>query len=78
MPGGASNGCAMVMALVCVSNVTPFGPTYAASNALTTPATVLGDPRVGALEVGRRADVVITDSHLRIIEVLRAGMVFHP
>lgn len=50
----------------------------AVRSAATTPATVLGDPRVGALEVGRRADVVITDSHLGIIEVLRAGMVFHP
>ena len=50
----------------------------AVRSAATTPATVLGDPRVGALEVGRRADVVITDSDLRIIEVLRAGMVFHP
>jgi len=46
--------------------------------AATTPATVLGDPRVGALEVGRRADVVVTDSDLRIIEVLRSGMVVHP
>jgi len=50
----------------------------AVRSAATTPATVLGDPRIGALEVGRRADVVITDSDLRIIEVLRAGMVFHP
>jgi N-acetylglucosamine-6-phosphate deacetylase len=46
--------------------------------AATTPATVLGDPRVGAIEVGRRADVVITDPDLRIIEVRRAGMVVHP
>jgi N-acetylglucosamine-6-phosphate deacetylase len=46
--------------------------------AATTPATVLGDPRVGALEVGRRADVVITDSHLRIIDVLHAGAVLYP
>lgn len=46
--------------------------------AATTPATVLGDARVGALEVGRRADVVITDPDLRVIQVLRAGMVVHP
>ena len=46
--------------------------------AATTPATVLGDPRLGALEIGRRADIVITDSDLRIIEVLRAGIVVHP
>jgi N-acetylglucosamine-6-phosphate deacetylase len=41
--------------------------------AATTPATVLGDPRVGALEAGRRVDVLITDADLRIIDVLRAG-----
>jgi N-acetylglucosamine-6-phosphate deacetylase len=46
--------------------------------AATTPATVLGDPRVGALEVGRRADVLVTDSDLRIIEILRAGRAVHP
>ena len=50
----------------------------AVRSAATTPANVLGDPRVGALEVGRRADVLITDSDLRIIEVLRAGVVVHP
>jgi len=41
--------------------------------AATTPACVLGDPRIGALEVGRRADVVVTDSDLRVVQVLRAG-----
>jgi len=46
--------------------------------ASTTPATVLGDTRVGALEVGRRADVVITDPDLRVLQVLRAGRVVHP
>ncbi len=46
--------------------------------AATTPATVLGDPRIGALESGRRADVVVTGPDLRILEVLRAGVVVHP
>jgi len=45
--------------------------------AATTPATVLGDPRVGALEAGRRADVLVTDQDLRIIEVRRAGRLVH-
>jgi N-acetylglucosamine-6-phosphate deacetylase len=43
--------------------------------ASTTPATVLGDQRIGALQVGRRADVVITDSDLCVNAVLRAGRV---
>jgi len=46
--------------------------------ASTTPATVLGDPRIGALEVGRRADVVVTDPDLRVVQVLLAGRVVHP
>jgi len=50
----------------------------AVAAASTTPATVLGDRRVGALEVGRRADVVICDSDLRVVQVLRAGRVVHP
>ena len=50
----------------------------AVRSAATTPATVLGDTRVGALEAGRRADVVVTDRDLRVIEVLRAGIVVHP
>ena len=45
--------------------------------AATTPATVLGDPRVGALEAGRRADVLVTDPDLRVIEVRRAGRLVH-
>jgi N-acetylglucosamine-6-phosphate deacetylase len=47
-------------------------------SAATTPAEVLGDPRVGALESGRRADVVITDSDLRALRVWRAGRVVTP
>jgi N-acetylglucosamine-6-phosphate deacetylase len=45
--------------------------------ASTTPAMVLGDPLVGALQAGRRADVVVTDSDLRSVQVLRAGRVVH-
>lgn len=39
----------------------------------TTPATVLGRRDVGALEVGRRADLVVTDADLRPLRVLRGG-----
>jgi N-acetylglucosamine-6-phosphate deacetylase len=38
-----------------------------------TPATVLGRSDVGALEVGRRADLVVVDGDLRPAVVLRAG-----
>jgi N-acetylglucosamine-6-phosphate deacetylase len=45
--------------------------------ASSTPATVLGDFRVGALEAGLRADVVTTDAELRVVQVLRAGKIVH-
>ncbi len=41
--------------------------------AATTPAAVLGRPDLGALEAGRRADVLVVDAELRPVEVLRAG-----
>ena len=44
----------------------------------TTPACVLGEKPVGALQVGRRADAVVTDSDLRVAQVLRAGKVVQP
>jgi N-acetylglucosamine-6-phosphate deacetylase len=47
-------------------------------SASTTPATVLGDPRIGALQAGCRADVVLTDQDLSVVQVLRAGTVVHP
>lgn len=43
--------------------------------AATTPATVLGDPTVGALEAGRRADVVVVDDDFRVLAVWRRGAV---
>jgi N-acetylglucosamine-6-phosphate deacetylase len=46
--------------------------------ASTTPATVLGDERVGALEVGRRADIVVTDDALQVLSVRRGGAVVAP
>ena len=46
--------------------------------AATTPATVLGLDSIGALEAGRRADVVLTDDNLRVLSVRRAGKVVVP
>lgn len=40
----------------------------------TTPAEVLGRPDLGALEAGRRADVVVTDDALRPLRVRRSGV----
>ncbi|MFI2753552.1 N-acetylglucosamine-6-phosphate deacetylase [Cellulomonas sp. P22] len=42
--------------------------------AATTPAEVLGRRDLGALEAGRRADVVVTDEGLRPVRVRRAGV----
>ncbi|WP_152188066.1 N-acetylglucosamine-6-phosphate deacetylase [Georgenia satyanarayanai] len=43
-------------------------------SAATTPAAVLGDDGVGALEAGRRADVLITDTDLRPVTVVKGGV----
>lgn len=41
--------------------------------ASTAPARVLGLDDVGALEPGRRADLVVLDDDLRVVRVMRAG-----
>ena len=41
--------------------------------ASTTPANVLGRPDIGALEAGRRADLVVVDAELRVVQVMLAG-----
>lgn len=46
--------------------------------AATTPATVLGDATVGALEAGRRADALVVDDDFRVLNVWRAGVVVAP
>jgi len=46
--------------------------------AATTPATVLGDETVGALEAGRRADVLVVDDAFRVLGIRRAGAVVAP
>ncbi|MCB2174878.1 MAG: amidohydrolase family protein [Actinomycetales bacterium] len=45
----------------------------AVRSAATTPASVLGRPDIGALEAGRRADLVVVDADLRPLRVMRAG-----
>ncbi|GIJ00143.1 N-acetylglucosamine 6-phosphate deacetylase [Sediminihabitans luteus] len=46
----------------------------AVRSASLTPAGVLGRTDVGALEAGRRADVVVVDADLRPLSVVRAGV----
>jgi N-acetylglucosamine-6-phosphate deacetylase len=76
--GAIAGGTAHLLDVVATTFAGGVPLVDAVRAAATTPATVLGDARVGALEVGRRADVVITDPDLRVIEVLRAGVVVHP
>ena len=45
----------------------------AVRSATHTPATVLGRTDVGRLEVGARADVLLLDDGLRVLDVLRGG-----
>ncbi|NJC73614.1 N-acetylglucosamine-6-phosphate deacetylase [Planosporangium thailandense] len=45
----------------------------AARMAATTPAAAIGRHDVGAVEGGRRADLVVLDDDLRVLRVMRAG-----
>jgi N-acetylglucosamine-6-phosphate deacetylase len=46
----------------------------AARLAATTPAAVLGLPHVGAIEVGKRADLVVVNQDLRVTAVMASGV----
>ncbi|MFC4555962.1 N-acetylglucosamine-6-phosphate deacetylase [Georgenia faecalis] len=76
LTGGESiaGGTAHLLDVVrsCVAGGVPLvDAVYAAS---VTPAGVLGRTDIGALEAGRRADVVVTDAELRPVRVLRGGI----
>ncbi|WP_336922239.1 N-acetylglucosamine-6-phosphate deacetylase [Aquipuribacter sp. SD81] len=74
-PGALAGGTAHLLDVVrrVVSSGVPLERAVRA--AATTPAGVLGRHDVGALEAGRRADVVVTGPDLRVRRVLVAGVV---
>lgn len=72
--GGAIAGGTAHLVDVVRATVAAGVPLAAAVHAAaTTPATVLGRRDVGALEAGRRADVLVVDDDLVPVRVLRAG-----
>jgi N-acetylglucosamine-6-phosphate deacetylase len=72
---GAIAGSTLTMDRAVRYAVTVAGvPLTAAVEAATaTPARVLGLPDVGAIEAGRRADLVHLDADLELVGVMRAG-----
>lgn len=71
--GALAGSTAHLLDVVRTSVEAGVGLVEAVHAAATTPARVLGRPDVGALERGRRADVVVVDADLRVRRVLRAG-----
>lgn len=73
--GAIAGGTAHLLDVVrtTVEAGVPLGDAVRAAS--LTPATVLGRTDVGAVEVGRRADLLLLDADLRLREVLLAG---HP
>jgi N-acetylglucosamine-6-phosphate deacetylase len=74
--GGALAGSTMTMDAAFRGAVHESGLALeaAARLASTTPAAVLGLPDVGAIEVGRRADLVVLDQDLRVTAVMASGV----
>lgn len=72
-PGALAGSTAHLLDVVRTTVAAGVSLTDAVHAAATTPARVLGRPDLGALEAGRRADVVVVDGDLRVVRVLRAG-----
>lgn len=71
--GAIAGGTAHLLDVVRSVVRAGVGIVAAVRSAATTPAEVLGRPDLGALAVGRRADVVVTDADLACIAVYRGG-----
>ncbi|MFF1529690.1 N-acetylglucosamine-6-phosphate deacetylase [Cellulomonas sp. NPDC058312] len=71
--GAIAGGTAHLLDVVRTVVGAGIGLVAAVRAAATTPAEVLGRPDLGALAVGRRADVVVTDGDLGCVAVYRAG-----
>lgn len=75
--GSLAGGTAHLLDVVRVSVEGGVPLVDAMRSASATPATVIGDPRIGALAPGMRADVLVTDASLRPRRVFRAGELVH-
>ena len=71
--GAIAGGTAHLLDVVRATVRAGVGLLDAVTSASATPAAVLGRNDVGALETGRRADVVETDGDLRALRVMRGG-----
>ena len=71
--GALAGGTAHLLDLVRTAVTSGVSLADAVTAASATPATVLGRTDIGALETGRRADLVEVDDDLRPLRVMRAG-----
>ncbi len=76
--GAIAGGTAHLVDVVRTTTTHGVGLAAAVRAASATPAAVLGRADLGALEAGRRADVLVTDEQLRPRGVLRAGVWVRP
>ncbi|TDE96020.1 N-acetylglucosamine-6-phosphate deacetylase [Occultella glacieicola] len=72
--GSIAGGTAHLIDVVRTTVDGGVGLREAVLAASATPATVLGTADLGALRVGNRADVVVTDADLRVQQVFRDGV----
>ena len=73
----AGSDLSMDAAVRNLVSFTGCGPEVALAAASGTPARILGDERRGALEPGRRADVVLLTQSLEVAATIVAGEVVH-
>ncbi|GIG22316.1 N-acetylglucosamine-6-phosphate deacetylase [Cellulomonas chitinilytica] len=71
--GAIAGGVAHLLDVVRQVVAAGIGLVDAVRAAATTPAEVLGRRDIGALVVGRRADLLVTDADLRPVRVMRGG-----
>ena len=72
-PGSLAGGTRPLLEVVRRTVAAGVALVDAVRCASVVPARVLGLPRVGALEVGRRADVLVVDEGMQPVRVLRGG-----
>lgn len=70
----AGSGVNLAEVVGFVLTHTPLGLPTVVEMACATPARIIGDARIGRVQAGARADLVLLDEQGRVVDVLRQGV----